>query len=331
MKILAPVTSVYEAEELLAGGATELYCGLHPLVWEKHFGKEVWLNRRAGGFGNIADLASLQATVATAQKVNVPVYLTLNLPAYPAELYSALLELVKAVTEQCGVAGLIISDPGLIRAVKETLPKVSIHVSSLAAVLNSEAVELFRDLGVCRIIFPRYMDIGDMQQIMQACPNLEYEVFALNDGCIFEEGYCNASHALGGAFCHNPAWSYTWREHDAEFTAPRHESLPKHLEDYRWWQWVAIKNSGGIPGPTGLSSGMCGLCALPQFKAMGVTALKIVGREAPLAKKKASVKLLHTVGELINVGDPPEVVKIKAKSLRNKPELCHSGYMCYYR
>ena len=343
MKILAPVNSVHEAEILVNLGAEELYCGLSPGAWRKGQGQEFWLNRRGPGKANLESLEELKELVSVAHSAGSQVFLTLNQPGYAPELYDEILTTVRQAQEYCGVDAFIVADPGLIRLLKEVLPAVVIHVSSLATVLNSAAVSFFSKLGVKRIIFPRYIEMETMKSIIErGGDHLEYEAFILNDGCVFEEGYCHVSHAFGGAFCHNPAWAYKPIKIKKDGSNDQNrlregllrvnkETFEVHLDEYRRWLWIGIKNLGGMPSPNGYPLGMCGLCALTQLKEIGVASLKIVGREASLKKKVASVKLVKRMLDYIEAGHSPEEVRLQAKIVKGVKGLCESGYMCYYR
>lgn len=109
------------------------------------------------------------------------------------------------------------------------------------------------------------------------------------------------------------------------------ETFGEHLDEYRRWLWIGIKNYGEMTGSQGSPLGMCGLCALTQLKEIGVMSLKIVGREATLKKKVASVKLIKEMLDFIEAGHSPEEVRLQAKSIKGVKGLCESGYMCYYR
>ncbi|HZK84599.1 MAG TPA: U32 family peptidase [Desulfosporosinus sp.] len=343
MKILAPVNSVHEAEVLVGLGAEELYCGLSQAAWRKCNGEELWLNRRGPGNANVESLEELKELVAVAHKASSQVFLTLNQPGYAPEFYADILTTVRQAQKYCGVDAFIVADPGLIRLLKEALPELVIHVSSLAAVLNSASVSFFTQLGVKRIIFPRYVELETMSSIIeQGGDDLEYEAFILNDGCVFEEGYCHVSHAFGGAFCHSPAWTYKpirIKQEGGKSESRRRmgllrvggETFGEHIEEYKRWIWIGIKNVGGMTGPRGYPLGMCGLCALTQLKEMGVMSLKIVGREAPLKKKIASVKLVKEILDYMELGHSTEEVKAQAKLIKGVKGLCASEYMCYYR
>jgi len=333
MKITAPATSAAEALELIALGAGELYCGLHPRAWQKESWKDYWLNRRGPGAANMGDLDELARLTEIARARGVPVYLALNMPFYPPQMYGEILSLAGEAVEKYGVDALIMGDPGLIAAVREEYPGVVVHVSSLAAVLNSGSALFFKMLGASRIIFPRYMETEDLREIINKTgKDIEYEVFILNDGCVFEEGYCNVSHALGGAFCHGP-WAYRTekRQENKDIRQARgYDDFNRHLEDYGRWLW-SVKNCGGGPGPGGFPLGMCALCGLFELKEAGVCSLKIVGREAPPEKKKASVALARIALEYLHSSDDPEKYRMRIRRLKNTPAICASGHACYLR
>ncbi len=64
---------------------------------------------------------------------------------------------------------------------------------------------------------------------------------------------------------------------------------------------------------------------------MGVESLKIVGREASPMKKYASVKMVADIVHRVRHGVPKPTVIERAIALRESPEHCQSGYMCYYK
>lgn len=348
MKILAPAGSVDEVEMLIGSGAEELYCGLSPREWLEKYTMAVWLNRRGPRSGNLRTFAELRSLVDSAHSSGVPVFLTLNAPYYSAEQHPHLLEFCRRA-EECGVAAFIISDLGLILALRDAKVKVPVHVSSVAATLNSSAVEFYRELGVTRVIFPRSLGVKDMGRIIQnSSADLEFEAFVLNDGCVYEEGFCHTTHNVAGAFC-TTSWSYEWqaderpqpnghREPDIHrepgqgrisSEAPEFD-LEGHLADYRRWVWY-INNCGCSNTPKGLPNGPCGLCAIPELAAMGISSLKIVGREANPYRKLAGLQLVKAVVDRVRAGMNPEKVRELAARIRETPELCSSGYMCYYR
>ncbi|WP_027363768.1 peptidase U32 family protein [Desulfotruncus alcoholivorax] len=332
MKILAPVASASEAKALIAMGASELYCGIQLNNWQRKFGTNVWMNRRGNKNANIQSLNELIRLITVAHEKNVPVFLVLNMPFYSSDQHVVILSLIEDILEHCPLDALIIGDPGLIIAIKKAFPKMEIHASSLAPVLNSASASFYNNLGASRIIFPRYIDLPDLKNIINKIDKkIETEVFILNDGCVFEEGFCNVSHALGGALCHNPLQFYTLvQKQNSRHVNSKKQPFSQHLQNYRKWLWH-VRNCNGGSDPKGYPLGMCGLCAIPELINMGVTSLKIVGREASLSKKILSAKLVRKVLDYVESCDKDEISVAKIRSIRGTPKQCSNGYMCYFR
>ena len=145
-----------------------------------------------------------------------------------------------------------------------------------------------------------------------ALAGLECEVFALNDGCAFEEGTCATTHAFG---------PYCIDDH----VGSAHGRLD---ERYEFWKWTL--NNCGCQTSRGYTLGPCGLCALPRLAKIGVASLKVVGREAPLARKVASVHLAAVAQRVAAGGGSPEAIRDAVIALRGAPELCRDAHLCYY-
>lgn len=331
MKILCPIMAPDEVEFLVANGADELYCGVVPSKWLARYTSAVWLNRRSPHKGNLPSLEALRDLVNQAGAHGVPVYLTLNSPYYTDDQYPLLLDLARVATEDIGIAALIVQDVGLITALREEMPAAHIHVSSIGVSLNPETVQFYAELGAQRVILPRSLRLPEIAAIREAVGDaVELEVFILNEGCAFEEGYCLTTHQAVGAFCAEP-WEY--RVVDAADDMPAgvaEEALAAHLEDYREWLYY-LQGCGCTTLAGGLPSGPCGLCALPELAAIGVDSVKIVGREASPYRKLGSIQLVKAVMDWVRAGEGTATVQTYAQQIRRTPEICASGYMCYYR
>ncbi len=267
VKILAPLAKSDEVEPLIAAGAHEFYCGITPPGWADLFGG-AWVHRRNPRTG-VADVADLERSIALAG--DRPVYVTLNAASYPAGAVPLLVRFGHTLVEELGVAALIVGDVELLLALVAAGLAAHIHVSSLASCRNAGAAAFYRDLGVARVILPRHVSLREIEQVATA--GIPIEVFALNDGCAFEEGTCATTHAYG-AFC----------------IEDRLEGkLAPLSERYEFWKWT-LDNCGSQTS-RGYTLGPCGLCALPRLMRAGIASVKVVGREASCARKTASVRL----------------------------------------
>lgn len=307
MKILAPLRSSDEVAPLRDAGAHEFYCGLTPPRWESEFGR-AWVHRRNPQSAGVPSLEDLRRIVALASPL--PVYATLNAPSYPAGAVPCLAEFGRVLVDDIGVAALIVAEWELLLALRECGLAPRVHVSSLACCRNQGAAEFFRSLGVARVILPRHMTLLEIEET--AVPGLELEVFLLNDGCAFEEGICATTHA--------------YRPYCIDDRVP--SGSGRLDERYAFWKWTL--NNCGCQTSRGYTLGPCGLCALPRLRQLGIASLKVVGREASLARKVASVRLAATALGIVDDGAQREAVRDAVIALRGAPELCANAHLCYY-
>ena len=121
-----------------------------------------------------------------------------------------------------GPDALIMADPGLIMQVREKWPHVPIHLSVQANTTNWAAVRFWQSVGVARIILSRELSLKEVEQIRQACPGMELEVFVHGALCMAYSGRC----LLSGYFnrrdpnqgtCTNACrWNYATHEADVD-------------------------------------------------------------------------------------------------------------------
>lgn len=329
LKINAPLYLREELDPLVEEGVDEIYCGFLPQEWQVRFSPAVHINRRHYGPGNIQSFKDLQYIVREAHSQKIPVHLTLNAQVYSQNQLDFLKDYCRKAAEVAGVDGFVVSDPGLIRMIKEWIADISIHVSSLAAIHNSMAVKFFGNLGVERIILPRQVTISEVAAIRRYAPEMEIEVFVLNDGCILEEGLCSTDHRAG-AFCMTE-WQYQFKAADNRIPLndKEEEDLRMNQRAYRYWT-LCHEACAKIDTPTGYPMGPCGICAIYQLRWAGVSALKVVGRESSMERKIKSVRITRKIlGMVINGATEEEVISTSL-GLRNTHENCRNGYFCYY-
>ncbi len=334
MKILAPLNSPAETEMLLANGAEELYCGLVPEEWVARYSGAIWLNRRSPAGGNLRSFSDLAKIVEQAHGCSVPVFVTLNAQSYTADQLPLVLDLARRYVEQAGVDGLIVSDPALILDLaKQDLPCV-LHLSSIAASLNVAAIRFFQSLGVRRVILPRSLTLKEIGHIAaEIGSQVELEVFILNDGCIFEEGFCLTTHHRSvGAFCVGLAHmdSQSFKLSGEPWAPGEEEEISALLRDFHHRIDGLTNHACTAQSQTALPLAPCGLCAIPAFQRMGISAVKIVGREASSLRKLASLKLVRAVMERTRNGALEGKIQAYAQALRDKVAPCIPGEMCYY-
>jgi len=309
MKILSPLRSASEVGPLLDAGADEFYCGLAPPGWEQRFGTS-WTNRRDPGAAGVLNEQALAAIIAAAG--SLPVHVALNSPHYPPGAVKILVEFGSRLLQEMEISALIVADMDLLLALIEAGHAAKLHLSSLATSTNVGSSRFFRELGVSRIILPRHLTLAEIDQCV--IDGVEFEAFLINDGCVFEEGLCATTHQAG-TFCLA----------DGDGLKDMPEGL---IDRYAFWKWT--QNNCGCSTSKGFPLGPCGLCAIPRLQAAGVRSLKVVGREASLARKYASVKMAVMARDMAQNGDDAKQIRKAIIALRGGASLCHDSHACYY-
>jgi putative protease len=102
--------------------------------------------------------------------------------------------------------------------VREAWPEQAIHLSVQANTVNAAAVKFWARNGVSRVILSRELSLDEIEEIRQACPDTELEVFVHGALCIAYSGRC----LLSGYFNHRDPnqgsctnscrWDYRMRE-----------------------------------------------------------------------------------------------------------------------
>jgi len=328
MKITAPLSRVEEIETLAAAGADEFYCSIVPDDWLARFGSSATSRRP---FGNLAQDSDLERALERVRALGKHLSLVMNAQHYTPEQLDSLLRLAERFMRHGGDA-LIIGDPSLLALVAGEGFDIGLHVSSIAACRNRQGAAFYRELGATRIIFPRDMTLAEMRRIARSAPEIQFEAFVLNDGCVFEEGVCHSIHLpgqLGGAICMDN-YDYTYRRCDgAALSEDEQNDLQDNDARYARWLWYRF-GCGFSVTEEGYPYGPCGLCAMAALRDMGMTSVKIAGRDAPLARKEKSVELVRRVLDRLDAGQDSDEVAAFARNLRREPDLCRHGQMCYY-
>ncbi|NMM27365.1 MAG: U32 family peptidase [Glaciimonas sp.] len=328
MEITSPISHVDEIEPLVAAGAKELYCGVVPSNWVAQFNTGA-VNRRY--FSNLPSLCELEKAVTIAHGLGAQMFLVLNAQHYGSAQLDALVSLGDSFHKMGGDA-VIVADLTLIVALREQVPDLGIHVSSVASCRNSAAVSLYRDLGVRRVILPRDVTLDEIEVIAKGVPDVEIEVFILNDGCVFEEGVCHTIHLpkkLGGPICVD-SYQFEYVGATGKAMPPRAaRRLLENDEDYKRWLWYRF-GCGFSTTEEGYPYGPCGLCAIHRLREAGVASIKIAGREGATERKIKSVEMVHQVLDTALQGGDAMRVATTAVGIRKTLNHCQSGYMCYY-
>lgn len=330
--ILAPISSIQEADILLSAGADEFYCGYVPDYWWTAFNRpqgrdtsryQIGLNKKdvkEANFINLQELGDLQALLKTR---SATLFLTLNAPCYPHVAYP-LLERVLAEITEIGIRDVIVTDLGLMKFLADRYPDLQITVSCLAQVSNVYAAKFYETFHIRRIVFLRHILCSEMSTIARMLPEIEFEFFLLGGKCIYDDGYCRINHDLG------PICLDVWR---GDFYPPNGENcsqLREAADEFDRW-------SSGYPTVEQMDSCLanigCSVCALAELvKIPNVVSVKLAGRGKPTDVKQHLVILAREVVDRATDGFMAEgLCSFMRFAFPHTQDMCWTDRHCFSR
>ena len=163
--------------------------------------------------GNFSD-EELAAAVTFCHERGVRVYVTVNVMPRSDE-YKDLIPYIKYI-EKIGADAAIVSDPGVLFAVKENAPRLEVHISTQASAVSDRACIAWHRLGARRVVLARELSLSDIRRIREGIPDdLELEVFIHGSMCVGYSGRCLLSNYFTGrdsnhGECAQPCrWKYS--------------------------------------------------------------------------------------------------------------------------
>lgn len=155
----------------------------------------------------------LKKAVMFAHENNVKVYLTCN--TVPNNDEADKLSQFMVNVQDIGVDALIVSDFGTIMEAKKMAPKIPLHISTQAGVVNHKTANALYEIGARRIVLARELSLEDIKIIRDKTPqDLEFEFFVHGAVCMSFSGRCLISQYLVGrdanrGECAQPCrWAY---------------------------------------------------------------------------------------------------------------------------
>lgn len=249
-ELLSPAGDMERLETALRFGADAVYVG----------GPMLQLRSDSVGF-TIETLAeAIKYTHARGKKI----YVTVNAFASNADIDAAG-DYAQAL-HAMGADAVIVSDLGVIRAIRRAAPELNVHVSTQANCLNYGSAMTYFDMGAKRVVLGREMSLEEIHTLRRRVPDeLELEAFVHGAMCMSYSGRCMISAYLTGRSANKGACTQScrWKYHLMEESRPG-EYFPVEEDE---------------KGTTIFSSfDMKCLDFLDEIMAAGVTSFKIEGR-----------------------------------------------------
>ncbi|GAW94214.1 peptidase U32 family protein [Calderihabitans maritimus] len=247
-ELLAPAGNLEKLQMAVLYGADAVYFA----------GKRYGLRAFAGNFTR----EEIRKGVDFAHRHGAKAYVTVNIFAHNRDL-NGLPSYLEELAED-GVDAIIISDPGVWRIVRRTVPQLPVHLSTQANTTNWSSVLFWQEQGIKRVVLARELSLQEIQEIRNRV-ELELEAFVHGAMCVSYSGRCLLSSFLTGRSANRGECTHPcrWKYHLVEEKRPG-EYLPV-LEDERG---TYIFNSKDL----------CMLEYIPELVAAGLDSFKIEGR-----------------------------------------------------
>ena len=318
MTVLVPLNTYGVLERYKAAGVGEVYMGFHDDAWTDRFGPRADLNRMSG-FGlsaNPFDFEDMCHQLSRVRELGMHGFVCFNAADYSPEMLHYIERKYLPGIAAAGAQGVIVSGQGLIAPIREA--GVDAVISTVAGVFNSRLVEHYAQRGASRVILPRDLSLAEIQSIVEANPELEYEVFLMRNGCTFSDSHCLGKHCDGEpSLCLSlrNGGTRTWSLGDD----PENERIARAAADTdRVWARYFHRRT-------------CGLCTLWSFEKLGIAAYKVVGRSDDLDALLFDASLVARNTELANKCATEEEYLARMERPSEPRTLCgYDGLSCYY-
>ncbi|WP_332821757.1 ubiquinone anaerobic biosynthesis protein UbiU [Pseudomonas sp.] len=275
MQLVCPAGSLPALKAAVRQGADAVYVGFRDDTNARHFS------------GLNLDDKQLESGLQLIRQQGRQLYIAVNTYAQP----DGWARWQRAVDQAAalGVDALIAADPGVLAYASRRHPGLNLHLSVQGSATNAAALALYQQrYGIRRAVLPRVLSLAQVRQVAEKSP-VPIEVFAFGSLCIMAEGRCHLSSYLTGespnlcGVC-SPAKAVRWQE-DAEGLSSRLNGvlIDRYGKDESAGYPTLCKGRFLVGGqrfhaleePTSLNT----LDLIPQLAAIGVSAVKIEGRQ----------------------------------------------------
>ena len=275
MELVCPAGNLPSLKAAVDNGADSVYVGFRDDTNARHFSGLNFSGR------------TFEKAVQYAQERGRKIFVAVNTFPQPAGFARWKAAVDQAV--QFGVDALIVADMGVMDYARERWPALRLHLSVQASVTTAEGIRFYHEnFGVSRVVLPRVLSVNQVARLVRESP-IPVEVFGFGSLCVMVEGRCLlSSYATGrspntyGA-C-SPASHVRWEETaDGTNTRLNGVLIDQFGEGEKAGYPTLCKGRFrvgehvyyALEEPTSLNT----LSILPQLREIGVSAIKLEGRQ----------------------------------------------------
>lgn len=278
IELVAPAGSLAALKAALHAGADTVYVGLQNATNARNF----------SGL-NFSD-AHLHSGIDLAHELGRKVLFAIN--TFPQAGRTAEWRAAVDTAHALGADAVILADPGLLAYASDRYPDLRLHLSVQSSATHAGAIEFMREqFGIRRAVLPRVLTLAEIEKLI-AQTSVEIEVFGFGSLCVMAEGRCLLSSYATGDSPNNmgvcsPAHAVRWHDENGHLEARLNGILIDHYVPGEPAAYPTLckgrflvdgdgRNADhALEEPTSLNA----LGLLPRLLAMGVSALKIEGRQ----------------------------------------------------
>ena len=200
-----------------------------------------------------------------------------------------------------GVDAMIVADPGLMRYACDKHPGLRLHLSVQGSATNYDAINFYaRHFHIARVVLPRVLSVEQVETVVNNT-DVEIEVFGFGSLCVMVEGRCALSSYVTGDAPNNrgvcsPAKAVRWQPTPKGLESRLNGVLIDRYAGHEKASYPTIckgryevngEDYYAIEEPASLNT----LELLPRLLSMGVSAIKIEGRQRSPAYTAAATRV----------------------------------------
>ena len=180
----------------------------------------VYLAGKRFGMRSAADnfsIPELEKAIFYAHSLGKKVYVALNVMPREGDFSDLVAYLAKL--RDLSPDSVIVADLGVFSLCQRIIPRIPVHISTQAAVVNSYSCLKWYEMGARRVVLARELSLREIAEIRQNVPaDLELEVFVHGSMCVSISGRCMLSEYFTGrdanrGECAQPCrWQYQFYE-----------------------------------------------------------------------------------------------------------------------
>lgn len=250
IELLAPAGNLECLKTALYFGADAVYMA----------GKSYGLRAFANNFTDDELSEAVSLTHAQGKKL----YITVNSVLRNCDIEGLIIYL--RYLSNIGADGIIVSDPAVIKIVRDAKLPITIHISTQANTTNYLSASFWHEMGAKRIVLSREVSLEEIAEIRRNVPReLELEAFVHGAMCVAHSGRCLLSSVLTNRSgnrgeCAQPCrWEYHLYEkgYDGQYFPIMEDDRGTYIMNSRDLMMIRY---------------------IPQLVEAGITSLKIEGR-----------------------------------------------------